>query len=528
MPPGLMTSEQPPRDALRPYRPLPSINIPLLREERSALRSRRLVRVAILATLCVAAAASLAFGIHFLTRPAARIADQPLSPDELDVPPAVPEAAASPSVQPAVVDDEPGLPPGFTRAPDGTPRPVDALPLPGAGSSAGRDQGAPGSQVASKSQHTFGKALSFKDALVAGGLSKDETNALIAALDAPMDFRRSQPEDQFTVERDAAGKLLRFEYRSGLTLRYEAVKDGDKLRARQIPVPVKIKRISKGGVVSGSLGDALEGLALGRTLAGVFTEVFEGKIDFSTDTRSGDTFRIILDEESVDGVFLRWGVVHALEYSGEKAGTRRAYWHAGKDDDGDFYDESGRALHGGWLRTPLRYDHISSGFGMRMHPVLRRKQLHNGIDYAAGSGTPVRAGAAGIIGFAGPKGANGNLLVIQHAQGFETCYAHLLRFAPGIKKGVKVKQRQVVAYVGTTGRSTGPHLHFSLKKHGRFIDPESQLNGPGLPMPSGELPEFKRQVRELSTALGRVPIDQPAPVASPALHTAGELGEEEL
>ena len=509
-----MTSEQPPRDALRPYRPLPSIDIPLLREERSALRSRRLVRVAILAALCVAAAASLAFGIHFLTRPAARITEHPLSPDDLDVPPSAPEAAASPNVQP-VLEGEPAL-----------PSPVEAAPLPAAGVVA-RDPGG-SSAVASRTQHTFGKALSFRDALVAGSISKDEANALIAALDAPMDFRRSQPEDLFTVERDAAGKLVRFEYRSGLTLRYEAVLDGDKLRARQIPVPVKVKRIHKGGAVTGSLGDALEGLGLGRTLAGVFTEVFEGKIDFSTDTRSGDTFRIILDEESVDGVFLRWGTVHALEYRGDKAGTRRAFWHAGKDDEGDFYDESGRALHGGWLRTPLRYDHISSGFGMRTHPVLKRKQLHNGIDYAAGSGTPVRAGSAGMVTWAGAKGANGNLLVIQHAQGFETCYAHLLRFAPGVKKGVKVKQRQVVAYVGSTGRSTGPHLHFSLKRHGKFIDPQAQLNGPGLPLPSGELPEFKRRVKELSNALTHVSIDQPAPVAPVTTQAPVDMGEEEL
>ena len=133
-----------------------------------------------------------------------------------------------------------------------------------------------------------------------------------------------------------------------------------------------------------------------------------------------------------------------------------------------------------------------------------------------------------MVEWAQAKGANGNLLVIQHASGFETCYAHLLRWAPGIKKGVKVKQRQVVAYVGSTGRSTGPHLHFSLKKHGKFIDPESQLNGPGLPMPANEQPEFKRQVRELTGALTKVPIDKPAPVASPTQQVAGDMGEEEL
>jgi murein DD-endopeptidase MepM/ murein hydrolase activator NlpD len=512
-----MTSEQPPRDALRPYRPLPSIDIPLLREERSAVRSRRLVRVAISAMLVAAAAASIALGIHYVSRPSSAPQDpsEPaLSPEESQGAIALPEPSAA--VEPEPVQPEVALP---------LPAEQAALPVPKP--SQPTTDGA--AKSASRTQYTFGKALSFRDALEHNGLSHDEANALIEVLDAPMDFRHSQPEDVFAVERDSTGKLVRFEYKSGLTLRYEAARDGQgKLKARQIPVPIRVVRVSKGGVVSGSLGDALEGLQLGRSLAGLFTEVFEGRIDFSTDTRAGDSFRIILEQEYVDDTFLRYGAVDALEYKGVKAGTQRAFYFASGDDEGDFYDENGRALHGGWLRTPLRYDHISSAFGMRQHPVLKRKLLHNGIDYAAGSGTPVRAAADGVVTWSAAKGANGNLLMLQHNQGYETCYAHLLRYATGIKKGSKVKQRQVVAYVGSTGRSTGPHLHFSLKKNGRFVDPASQLNGPGLPMPAKDLAEHKRRVRELSAALARVPIEQPAPVSTPSTHSGGDdTGEEE-
>ncbi len=386
--------------------------------------------------------------------------------------------------------------------------------------------------AAQRNDFLFGKAISFKNALEnSAGLSTNEANALIEALTGVLDFRRSQPTDKLTVERDAQGKLTRFEYRSGLTLHYETVRQTTgALKARQVPVPIRVVRVTKGGIVQGSLGDTLEGLSLGRSLAGVFTEVFEGKINFSTDTRSGDSFRIVLEEEYVGDALLRYGAVRALEYKGTKRGTLQAFWHEPSDADGDFYDATGRAMHGGWLRTPLRYDHISSGFGMRFHPVLKRKQLHNGVDYAAGSGTPVRAAATGTVTFAGPKGANGNLLAISHASGYETFCAHLLRFAPGIKKGAKVKQRQTVAYVGSTGRSTGPHLHFSLKRQGRFVDPMSQLNGPGLPMAPSELPDYRRRVRELTTVLSRIPLQAPAQIAtpSPSEQPVTDMGEEEL
>jgi murein DD-endopeptidase MepM/ murein hydrolase activator NlpD len=363
---------------------------------------------------------------------------------------------------------------------------------------------------------TFGKAASFKDALEkSAGLTRDEATELIDALAGTLDFRRSQPTDAITVERDLEGKLTRFEYRSGLLQRYEAVRTpAGKLAAKQVDIPIRTVRIERGGILAGSLGDALEGLSLGRTLAGVFSEVFEGKVNFSADARNGDTFRIIVDEEYVEGTFLRYGNVLALEYRGAKTGVHQAFWHDPEDGDGDFYDASGRALHGGWLRTPLRYDHVSSGFGMRFHPVLKRKKLHNGIDYAAGTGTPVRAAATGTVTFAGPKGANGNLIVISHFSGYESFYAHLSRFAPGIKKGTKVTQRQLIAYVGSTGRSTGPHLHFSLKRQGRFIDPSAQLNGPGLPMAQAELPEYRRRARQLAAALSRIQAEQPKPVAS--------------
>jgi murein DD-endopeptidase MepM/ murein hydrolase activator NlpD len=499
-----MTSEQPPRDALRPLRPLPSIDVPLLRDERTALRSRRYVRLGLGMTLALAAG-----GFAVLAKRGDELSRTDAAQDASE---AVPAAEVEP----------------MARA--DAARPAGPAPLARPASAVHSSSSSPSFQGPSRGEYTFGSALSFRDALEKAGLTRDESSELIAALSGTMDFRRSHAEDSFVVQRDLGGELERFEYRASITQRYEAVRgEGGRLRGRQIDVPIRSVRVSRGGVVKGSLGDTLEALKLSRTLAGVFTEVFDGQIKFSTDTRTGDSFRILYDEEYVEDTLVRSGSVLAIEYKGEKCGLRQAFWH-GTDSDGDYYDATGRALHGGWLRTPLRYDHISSPFGMRFHPVVKRRLLHNGIDYAASSGTPVRAAADGVVAFAGPKGPNGNLLAIQHAHGYETFYAHLSRFAPGMKPGTKVTQRQLVAYVGSTGRSTGPHLHFSLKRSGRFIDPATQLNGPGLPLTAKELPEFKKRVRDLTAALAKVPLQEPQ-IAAPATSApppVEELGEEEL
>jgi Peptidase family M23 len=513
-----MSSELPPRNAphARPsqptrelspslramhapaLRPLASVDIPLLRGERSALRNKRLLQAGAVAGLLLAAAG----GVYATLRGSASTLP-------------VGEHASS-------VDDtrerplEPAPPPPEVAA---TPAPVAA---------AAPDPNEPAPRLPGRYERVFGKSLSFGDALIKAGLSNDETNIMIAALTGSFDFRKAQPDDTMLIERGEGGLLERFEYRASPTVRYEAVRNQTGSYAgHQIPLAIESRRVARGGYVDGQLGDALEGLKLGRALTGVFSDVLGGKVHFSTETRQGDSFRVLVDEEYVDGAFLRYGTVHALEYKGGKAGVARAFFYESEQTEGDFFDERGRALHGGWLRTPLRYDHVSSGFGVRLHPILKKKVRHDGIDYAAPSGTPVRAAAAGTVRTVGPRGVNGNLISIVHPHGYETYYAHLSRFAPGIKPGSKVKQRQLIAYVGSTGRSTGPHLHFALKRGGALIDPNSQLNGPGLPLAARELPEFSARVQELSEELAAIELERPTPVAPPAPAPL-ELDEDEL
>jgi murein DD-endopeptidase MepM/ murein hydrolase activator NlpD len=352
----------------------------------------------------------------------------------------------------------------------------------------------------------FGGVPSFRGALLNAGLEDDECAAIEQALQHIVDFRRCRPEHRLVVERDETAGLKHFEYHPSATEFVEVTRGEDGLfRAEQIRVKVERTPVARAASVETSIGDGLVGIGLPAGLATFFVEAFEGQVNFALQARKGDVFRIIVDEERVDGEFLRYGRVHALEYDGQRTGKVQAFYYQAGNTQGQFYDDSGRAMQGGWLRTPLRYDRLSSGYNpRRFHPILKRTVPHLGVDYAASTGTPVWAAADGRVTFAGRKGPNGNLVVIRHGRGFETAYAHLHRIKGGIRPGTLVKQRELIGFVGSTGRSTGPHLHFGLKKYTRSLDPLTELNGPGLRMAARDLPSYKDSVAVWQTQLGGI------------------------
>jgi murein DD-endopeptidase MepM/ murein hydrolase activator NlpD len=470
-----------PADDAGLHRPLPSVGIPLLRDELRASRVRKIAALVIVVVLGIGAVAAAIF-----------------LPDVLDANASEPRpAAAAPTVPEEEATEDAAVAEAAVAAIEAPI--VEEVALPGDGTRVVR---------------RFGDARGFRPALTNAGMSGADADAVIAALDGVMDFRRCRPEHEIVLEHSAGGRVERFEYRASVTQIYEAVHQADGgWVGRQVEVPIERVRLRRSGVVATSLGTALERAGHGRSLVGTFVDVFDGVVSFNTDSRAGDTFRIILDEERIDGQFLRYGTVHAIEVRGQRLGERRAYWFEPREDLADFYDETGRAVHGGWLRTPCRYDHISSPFNpRRLHPILRRIVPHNGVDYAAGTGTPVVAAAEGTVAFVGPRGANGNLVSLRHENGYETHYAHLSRFAPGLAAGQHVRQRQLIGYVGSTGRSTGPHLHFGLQRNGRFVDPQAELNGPGRMMPASFLARYRRHARELADELAQIPLAAEAEV----------------
>ena len=462
------------------HRPLPSVDMPLLRDHVRQTRRRSVLAGSVLLAVGLVAAALAWWRADDGTAPSASPA-----PAEAALPVPV-EVGFTPPVDagPAPLD-------GGAAATPSAPLRVEPTEVPGG----------------TRTTHAFGQALGFRPALTNAGLEGREADAVTVALTDVMDFRRCRPEHQMTVERDADGRAQRFEYRASITHIYEAVRRDDRWIGRRVDVPVERVRRARGGVVQNSLGGALEQAGLGRSMVGTFVDTFDGRFDFNTETRGGDTFRVLVDEERIGDHSLGFGTVWAIEYRSQRRGLLQAFWVETRPGEGDFHDETGRAVHGGWLRTPLRFDHISSPFNpRRMHPVLRRIMPHNGIDYAAGVGVPVWAAGDGTVTFAGERGANGNLVSLRHDGGYESFYAHLSRFAPGLAAGRPVRQRQLIGYVGSTGRSTGPHLHFGLKRNGRFVDPGRELNGPGRALPAAQMARFRSQMARLRGELASIEL----------------------
>ena len=332
------------------------------------------------------------------------------------------------------------------------------------------------------------------------GLSLQQAHAVISSLKGVFDFRKSRPGDTFSLKVDDAGAPTYFHYRVSLTEVYEVERNGDTLKGRRKHIPTTHTTRRFGGTISSSLYKTLSSLGADPSLSGKIVGVLANEVNFYKEQRPGDTFRVVVDEESLNGTFLGYGPVSALEYSGVKSGKKRFFLLDVPGREPEYFNEKGISQPRSVIAIPLHYTRISSPFGTRWHPVLKRRAMHNGVDFAAGVGEPVWACREGSITIASKKGANGNLAAIRHDDGLESFYAHLHRFASGIKPGVTVKKRQVIGYVGNTGRSTGPHLHFGMKKNGKFIDPLKYRVQPGRPPEA----KYRKALKEIIKKRGRL------------------------
>jgi murein DD-endopeptidase MepM/ murein hydrolase activator NlpD len=236
-------------------------------------------------------------------------------------------------------------------------------------------------------------------------------------------------------------------------------------------------------------GDKLPAAARAE-LAWTIADIYEYRVDMSRELQEGDELRVLFERSVGPAGAVRVGKVLAARFvlSGEAVEAIR---YASSSVGGDYFDQNGRSLRAAFLRTPVAFRRISSRFGMRRHPILGTMRRHQGIDYAAASGTPVRAIGDGVVLFAGRKGGYGNVLEIRHRNGFVSRYGHVRSFAKSVRRGTRVTIAQTVAYVGSTGLSTAPHLHFEVLVNGVHRNPRVALNQKGGdPIPKRERAEF--------------------------------------
>lgn len=245
-----------------------------------------------------------------------------------------------------------------------------------------------------------------------------------------------------------------------------------------------------GGVIKDNLISSVGNGRESMTLAHQLSDIFAWDIDFATDLRNGDTFKVVAEGFYLNGEFRKYGNILSAEFvnNGE---TYRAYRFE-HDGNIDYYDDEGKSLRRAFLKAPLSFRRVSSGFSEnRFHPVLKIYRPHHGLDYAAPAGTPVSAIGDGTVVFAGKKGQYGNLVIIKHPNGYKTYYGHLSRFGSGIKRGIKVKQGQVIGYVGSTGLATGPHLHYEMRVNNRPVNPVTVKTLRGSAIPKKLMAEFR-------------------------------------
>jgi len=365
---------------------------------------------------------------------------------------------------------------------------------------------------------------SFIDALDEKKVPKAQAYRIMKAFDSLRKFDRCGKRDRFTVALEKGSMRVKaFEYEISPTEIYQAREDAQGLLQGQ-KLDMKIaesefagsfyvqKDVSKsyeeGGFESGILGSIDEAL-VGRMSCDAFEE--------------GGTVRVIALEETALGLFARYKRVLALEYKPADPNGKsvRVYYFSGGQSKG-YWDDKGKQMYGGGFQKPT-VGPITSPFNpKRMHPVLHTIMPHQGTDIGAPTGTPVFASYKGTVQFVGNGGPAGNLVTLLHGNGVETGYAHLSRFAPGIKIGDKIGTKQLVGYVGSTGRSTGPHLHFSAKKNGQFFDAMTLLAiDKERVMPAEDRQAFMQLKAEMDRRLDAIPLPEAPPKPEPKAAASG-------
>jgi murein DD-endopeptidase MepM/ murein hydrolase activator NlpD len=343
---------------------------------------------------------------------------------------------------------------------------------------------------------TVGQALSRL------GLEVAHANAVVGALAELFPFRRARPGDQLHVERvEGQPGLRRFTYRQGPADEWVVQPDeSGALRGAKREVAIDRSLALVAVDVQGSVYESLARAGEDPALAVAAADVLAWDVDFYQDVRAGDRLRLLVEKVTAEGKLLHYGDVLAAEYDGAETGRKRLFRYVEPEGGrASYYDDDGKSARRGFLRSPLKYASVTSGFGTRRHPVLGFVRAHQGVDYGAPTGTPVWSVGDGVVSLAGWMNGCGNTVAVRHANGLESIYCHLSRI--DVRAGARVLQKQVVGRVGMTGLATGPHLHFAVKRAGEFLNPLGLKVPRELPIDPRHRADFEARIAPLRVAL---------------------------
>lgn len=333
------------------------------------------------------------------------------------------------------------------------------------------------------------------------GLNGNDIYSAVNTLNSIFDLRKVQPGDKFEVMTDSTGFIYEMFFYRNPVKKYQVYRDSTgSMQSMIVEEELELEVCQISGILTSSLYKTVLDAGEQPALAMDFTQIYQWDIDFFIDPRKGDKITILFEKYSLNGKHVRYGNILAASYK-SKRNEDIAYRYTDKKGISKYYDETGKCFQKAFLKSPLNYTRITSKFGPRIHPITKKRSIHNGVDYAAPYGTPIEAAADGVVEKASwNPGHTGNTVIIKHPNGYKTLYGHLSKYGK-YKKGARVEQHDIIGYVGSTGRSTGNHLHYTIYHHGKPIDPLKLKNVSGPPVPNAEMKEFKNHVAVLKEQL---------------------------
>ena len=357
---------------------------------------------------------------------------------------------------------------------------------------------------------TLGRRETLSDVLARAGLTGSRYAAFLSAANR-LDTRRLRPGLVFHFRRLITDSVVdRLTVRVGPERRLWYARDAGSWSEREEQIAWLPQRLRIQGTINTSLYEALDASLPDSVLPGperqalawAIADVYDWEVDFTRDVRAGDQFEVLFERLISREGERRFGRVVASRVDVAHSPSYAFFFETDTlSGQGGFFDDHGRSLKRSFLRAPLQFRRISSRFGGRVHPVLGTYRQHQGVDYAATYGTPVRATADGIVTRAGRASGYGNLIEVRHVNGIRTRYGHLSGFAKGLHVGERVTQGETIGFVGSTGLSTGPHLHYEFVINGRPTNPQRTNAGTGAPIPRSLLSAFEATRSALSLEL---------------------------
>jgi murein DD-endopeptidase MepM/ murein hydrolase activator NlpD len=359
---------------------------------------------------------------------------------------------------------------------------------------------------------TVGKSDTLIGVMLAVGTSKELATELVDSLDAvfgPEDLKPGQKIDFRLVESEADSevkepvRLSIFEKDGDHIVTTSRNRDGDYLASTVVPLDEVVVTASNRASLYESFYESALEQRLPADVIMKLLRVHSYDVDFKQKVRPGDTFEVFFEGDHANSEKAGELLYTSMTVGGE---TRKFYRFRTPDNTIDFYDEEGSSAKKFLMRNPVKGGRFTSGFGNRRHPLLRRIRMHTGVDWAAPTGTPILAAGDGTIEMAERHGGYGNYIRIRHANGFATAYGHMTRFATGSKPGARVKQGQIIGYVGSTGRSTGPHLHYEVLVNNKFVNPMTIAVPRGLELEGRNLAAFQKERRRIDALMELDPV----------------------